>query len=52
MLPTLFLGLAAHATGEAVGYVFGAGTAARRKSDLEYHRDHHVSARDRLSTKF
>jgi hypothetical protein len=52
MLPTLFLGLAAHATGEAAGYLFGSGQAARRKSDLEYHRDHHVSTRDRLSMEF
>lgn len=52
IFPTLLLGLAAHAAGEAAGYVFGSGQAARNKSDLEYHRDHHVSTRDRMSLEF
>ncbi len=47
MLPALFVGLCAHATGEAIGLAFGAGHAVQRKADFEFHRDHHVREADK-----
>jgi len=47
MLPALFVGLCAHATGEAVGTAFGAGDSVKRKADFEFHRDHHVRETDK-----
>jgi hypothetical protein len=47
MLPALFIGLCAHATGEAMGTAFGAGNSVQRKADFEFHRDHHVREADK-----
>lgn len=52
MLPALFLGLCCHALGEAVGIAFGQGQSVRRHSDLEFHRERHVSAADAIALGF
>jgi hypothetical protein len=47
ILPALLLGLYVHAIGEMIGYLFGAGDAPKKKSAMEFHRDHHLSKHDR-----
>lgn len=46
MLPSLLLGLYCHALGEAAGIAWGAGASSTRKSDLEFHRERHISDAD------
>ena len=52
MLPFLLLGLCCHALGEAVGIAWGPGSSGRRKSDLEFHRERHVSDADAIALGF
>ncbi len=46
-LPALLFGLALAGAGQVVGYAFGAGDAIERMADFEFHRDRHVTERDR-----
>jgi GT2 family glycosyltransferase len=48
VFPTLLLGLVLDGAGQLLGYLLGAGTARQRVSHLEYHRDDHITASDRL----
>ena len=43
IVPLLFASLVVDATGEMVGYAFGAGDAMRKLSDLEFHRHRFVA---------
>jgi hypothetical protein len=52
MLPFLFLGLCCHALGEAAGIAWGPGVSGHRKSDLEFHRERHVSDADAMALGF
>ena len=52
MLPYLLLGLCCHAFGEAAGIAWGPGVSGRRKSDLEFHRERHVSDADAIALGF
>lgn len=52
ILPFLILGLCCHALGEAVGIAWGPGVSGHRKSDLEFHRERHVSEADALALGF
>jgi predicted dehydrogenase len=52
MVPHLLLGLCCHALGEAAGIAWGAGVSGARKSDLEFHRDRHVSDADAIALGF
>jgi hypothetical protein len=47
ILPATALGLLVSALGEAFGYTAGPGDAPERISSFEFHRDRHVSNRDR-----
>ena len=47
ILPLLMIGLVAHTIGEAVGYIFSAGTAAQRRCSFELNRYRHVAPGDR-----
>jgi hypothetical protein len=49
VLPLLCAGLVVDGIGEMIGYVFGAGKAMRRLSDMEFHRERYLSAHDRLA---
>jgi hypothetical protein len=40
--PVLLLGLGISATGETIGYTWGAGNAVERRCDLEFHRIRHL----------
>lgn len=42
ILPAVFIGVAAAATGEMFGYALGAGAASRGKWNLEFHRYRHL----------
>jgi len=46
VLPVLMAGLAVHGAGELIGYAFGAGSAMRRLSDMEFHRSRYLTKRD------
>lgn len=50
LLPALFIGLAFDGAGEMVGYAFGAGRSMAKLSDMEFHRERYMSARDRRET--
>jgi hypothetical protein len=52
MLPCLLFGLCCHALGEAVGTACGPGVSGVRKSDLEFHRERHVSDADAIALGF
>ncbi len=52
VLPFLLLGLCCHALGEAAGIAWGPGTSVRRHSDLEFHRERHVSDADAVALGF
>jgi predicted dehydrogenase len=52
MLPFLLLGLGCHALGEAAGIAWGPGLSGRRKSDMEFHRDRHISEADAIALGF
>ena len=47
VLPALFAGLVFDGAGECVGYALGAGEAMRKLSDMEFHRERYMAARDR-----
>jgi hypothetical protein len=47
VLPTVVLGLTVSALGEAAGYLFGPGDAPEKVSAYEFHRDRHLTRRDR-----
>jgi glycosyltransferase involved in cell wall biosynthesis len=47
ILPATVLGLLVSALGEALGYTAGPGGAPERISSFEFHRDRHVTGRDR-----
>ncbi len=47
VLPPVLLGLAVSALGEATGYLLGPGDAPEKVSAYEFHRDRHVTRRDR-----
>jgi hypothetical protein len=47
VLPTLTLGLAVSAAGEAIGYALGSGDAPHRLAEYEFHRHRHVVATDK-----
>lgn len=49
LLPLLCAGLVVDATGEMMGYAFGAGQAMRRLSDMEFHRERYLSTHDRFA---
>lgn len=49
ILPAITVSLAVSATGEAAGYLFGAGKAPVRVSEYEFHRDRHVTPADRAA---
>jgi hypothetical protein len=51
VLPSLFVGLLFDGAGELAGYAFGAGDAMRKLSDMEFHRERYMAARDRRETK-
>lgn len=46
--PAVILGLVLDGTGQLLGYLCGAGPARQRVSQLEYHRDNHITASDKL----
>lgn len=48
-LPATILNLAVSALGEMMGYAFGPGKAPERVSRFEFHRDRHVTSRDRAA---
>jgi hypothetical protein len=50
VLPGVVVGLGARAVGELVGYLAGPGRAAEALADFEFHRDRHLSARDRATS--
>ncbi len=50
VVPLLFLGLVVDGTGEMIGYVFGAGNAMQRLSDMEFHRERYLTKQDRSAT--
>ncbi|MCA1815659.1 MAG: glycosyltransferase [Acidobacteria bacterium] len=50
LLPALVVGLAFDGAGEMAGYAFGAGRAMRKLSDMEFHRERFVAARDRAES--
>jgi predicted dehydrogenase len=52
MLPLLLLGLCCHALGEAAGIAWGPGDSVLRKSDLEFHRERHISDTDAMALGF
>jgi len=52
MLPALLLGLCSHALGEAIGIAWGPGASGRRKSDLEFHRERHISGAEAMAVGF
>ena len=52
MLPWLILGLCCHAAGEALGIAWGASDSGRLKSDLEFHRERHISDADAAKLGF
>jgi hypothetical protein len=43
VLPILLLGLIVSATGEMIGYAFGAGDAKQKLSKFEFHRARHLA---------
>lgn len=45
--PAIIMGLATASVGEMLGYALGAGAAARRMLDFEFHRERHVTQHDR-----
>lgn len=47
ILPVLIAGLVLDGAGELVGYAFGAGSAIRRLTDMEFHRSRYLTKRDR-----
>jgi hypothetical protein len=47
VLPPMTLGLTVGALGEATGYLLGPGDAPEKVSAYEFHRDRHVTRRDR-----
>jgi hypothetical protein len=47
VLPALFAGLLFDGAGECVGYALGAGAAMAKLSDMEFHRERYMAARDR-----
>jgi hypothetical protein len=47
VLPPVLLGLTVSALGEATGYLLGPGEAPEKVSAYEFHRDRHVTRRDR-----
>ena len=47
VLPPVALGLTVSALGEAAGYLLGPGEAPEKVSAYEFHRDRHVTRRDR-----
>lgn len=47
VLPALCFGLVVDGVGQLLGYLAGAGDARQRMSDLEYHRDHHITRSDK-----
>ncbi len=49
MLPALAMGIAASTAGQALGYVFGRGSASRRRVPIELRRCEHVRAADRVA---
>ena len=49
VLPTLLLGLAVSASGEMIGYCWGAGDAVQRRWELEFHRAQYVKAQPQSS---
>jgi hypothetical protein len=49
VLPSLILGLIITATGQMVGYAFGAGSAHKRLCHIELHKVLHVAERERLT---
>jgi hypothetical protein len=49
VLPPVVLGLVVSALGEATGYLLGPGDAPERVSAFEFHRDRHVTRRDRAA---
>ncbi|HEX8648027.1 MAG TPA: glycosyltransferase [Thermoleophilaceae bacterium] len=49
VLPPVLLGLVVSALGEAAGYLLGPGEAPERVSAYEFHRDRHVTRRDRAA---
>jgi hypothetical protein len=48
VLPPVLLGLTVSALGEATGYLLGPGHAPEKVSAYEFHRDRHVTRRDRV----
>jgi hypothetical protein len=51
VFPTLILGLLLDGAGQFAGYLLGAGNARQRVSHLEYHRDDHITASDKLQQR-
>lgn len=49
VLPPVLLGLVVSALGEAAGYLLGPGEAPEKVSAFEFHRDRHVTRRDRAA---
>ncbi len=47
VLPYLIVGLAVEGTGEMIGYALGPGNSVERLSDMEFHRNRHLSKVDR-----
>jgi hypothetical protein len=47
LLPALLVGLAFDGAGEAAGYALGPGGAMAKLSDMEFHRERFLAARDR-----
>lgn len=50
VLPALAVGLAFDGAGELAGYAAGAGRAMAKLSDMEFHRERFLAARDRRET--
>jgi GT2 family glycosyltransferase len=48
LLPPVLLGLTVSALGEAMGYLLGPGSAPEKVSAYHFHRDRHVTRRDRV----
>jgi GT2 family glycosyltransferase len=49
VMPILFVGLSINGFGQMLGYAFSAGNSKDKMAQLEFHRDRHVSKRDKLS---
>jgi hypothetical protein len=47
ILPPLLVGLVANALGEMIGYALGPGNVVEAFTTLEFHRERHLTARDR-----